>query len=206
MYRFFKRFFDIFSSFLLLIVISPLFIILVLIVAFNMGFPVFFVQKRCGKNMKDFYLIKFRTMKNLKDSSGNLLPDEERMTKFGNWLRSTSLDELPELINILIGDMSVIGPRPLPSKYNSYIRSEELKRFDVRGGLIAPDSIDESPFITWDKQFEYEARYAKELSFKNDIKIFFSVFRILFKRKSGNYGEYIRKPLDEERGNENENE
>lgn len=206
MYRlFFKRFFDLVLSLFFFILISPLFLILTILVMINMGFPVFFTQERSGKNQKAFKLIKFRTMKNDKDASGELLPDEVRQTKFGNWLRSTSLDELPELLNIIIGRMSIIGPRPLPVFYNPYYRESELNRFDVRGGLITPDAIDDTPIISWDKQFIYESEYAKNISFKNDFKIFFSVFKMLFKRKKENYGEYIRDSLDVERSGENEN-
>ena len=205
MYKFFKRFFDLFSATTLFIIISPLFVILSFLVGINLGFPIFFVQTRAGKNMKEFKLIKFRTMKNLKSSDGKFLPDEQRMTKFGNWLRSKSIDELPELLNIIIGDMSVIGPRPLPVNYNEYIKTSELPRFKVRGGLITPDSIDESPIISWDKQLDYEADYAKNLSFSKDLKIFFSVFKILFKRNKQNYGEFVRRPLSEERAKMKEN-
>ena len=118
MYKFFKRCFDFCSAALLFIVISPLFLLLVLLVRIKLGKPVFFCQVRSGKDRKPFKMIKFRTMTNEKDGAGNFLPDEQRLTKFGHWLRSTSLDELPELINIMKGDMSVIGPRPLQPKYD----------------------------------------------------------------------------------------
>lgn len=199
MYRFFKRFFDFISALFLLIVISPIFFALAILVRIKLGSPVFFTQSRAGKGMKPFGLMKFRTMTDLRDENGDLLPDEYRQTKFGSMLRSSSLDELPELIHIIKGDMSVIGPRPLPVRYNPYYREEELRRFDVRGGLITPDSVDESPVISWDKQLKYEADYAKNLSFTLDLKIFFSVFRILFKRQTGEYGSYVREELNVER-------
>lgn len=145
--------------------------------------------------------MKFRTMTNATDKDGNLLPDEERFTKFGRWLRSSSLDELPELFNIIIGDMSVIGPRPLPPAYNDYYRQEEMARFNVRGGLVTPDSVDSNPIISWDKQFEYDADYGKNLSLKKDLKIFIGVFHILFKRTETAYGEFVREPLNVERAN-----
>lgn len=198
-FRFFKRLFDIISASLLLLIISPLFILLIILVKFNIGSPVFFTQERTGMHQKRFKLIKFRTMTNEKDENGNLLPDENRQTKFGGLLRSSSLDELPELLCIIKGDMSVIGPRPLPSIYDAYYTKEELKRFEVRGGLIPPDSIDSSAVISWDKQFEYEANYAKNLSFKNDLNIFLNVFRIIFQRNKTDYGDFIRKPLNKER-------
>lgn len=198
-FRFFKRLFDIISASLLLLIISPLFILLIILVKFNIGSPVFFTQERTGMHQKRFKLIKFRTMTNEKDENGNLLPDENRQTKFGGLLRSSSLDELPELFCIIKGDMSVIGPRPLPPIYDVYYTKEELKRFEVRGGLIPPDSIDSSAVISWDKQFEYEANYAKNLSFKNDLNIFLNVFRIIFQRNKTDYGDFIREPLNKER-------
>lgn len=201
MFKFTKRAFDLCSSLALFIVISPLFIILAILVRVNLGSPIFFRQIRTGKDMKNFSIMKFRTMTNTKDKDGNLLPDEERFTKFGRWLRSSSLDELPELINIINGDMSVIGPRPLPPIYNGYYKPEEMARFKVRGGLVTPDSVDLNPVISWDKQFEYEADYGEHASFMKDLMIFIGVFRILFKRTETNYGEYVRQPLNVERAN-----
>ena len=138
-------------------------------------------------------------MTNACDSSGKLLPDHQRVTRFGRFLRSSSLDELPELINIIKGDMSVIGPRPLPPRYDSYYSEYEKKRFDVRGGLITPDSVDRSPIISWDKQLEYEADYAERGGLLLDLKIMVGVFRILFKRNTTGYGSFERRPLDVER-------
>lgn len=194
-FKCFKRCFDFMSALLLFIVISPVFAILCLLVRIKMGKPVFFKQIRSGKNRKLFSLIKFRTMTNKKDKNGNLLPDEMRQTKFGNFLRSTSLDELPELISIIMGHMSVIGPRPLPPIYDDYYSERELKRFEVRGGLLPPDSIEKSAIISWDKQLEYEASYAENLSLKNDLKILLSAIRIIFKRNETDYGSYVRLPL-----------
>lgn len=201
MYKVFKRIFDFVSALLLLIVISPVFLVLALLVRINLGQPIFFHQTRSGKGMKAFGMTKFRTMTDARDDQGNLLPDKERSTKFGKWLRSTSLDELPELLNIIKGEMSVIGPRPLYPRYNDYYTEEEKKRFLVRGGLITPDSVDPNPVISWDKQFQYEMDYAEHLSLKKDISIFVGVFRILFKRNTTNYGSYTRMPLDVERAN-----
>lgn len=201
MYKFCKRAFDLCSSLALLIVISPIIIILAVLVRVKLGSPILFRQVRTGKNMKNFSIMKFRTMTNATDKDGNLLPDEERFTKFGRWLRSSSLDELPELFNIIIGDMSVIGPRPLPPAYNDYYKQEEMARFNVRGGLVTPDSVDSNPIISWDKQFEYDADYGKNLSLKKDLKIFIGVFRILFKRTETAYGEFVRNPLNVERAN-----
>ena len=199
LFRLFKRMFDIISATLLLVVISPLFLIMMILVRFKLGTPVFFTQERTGMHQKKFKLIKFRSMTNEKDENGNLLPDEVRQTKFGGMMRSLSIDELPELLCIIKGDMSVIGPRPLPPTYDAYYTEKELKRFDVRGGLIPPDSVDPEAVISWDKQFEYEAKYAENLSLKNDLKIFFNVFKIIFQRRQTEYGNFVREPLNKER-------
>lgn len=199
MYKFFKRCFDFCSATLLFIIISPIFLVLMLLVRVKLGFPVFFCQIRSGKDKRPFKMIKFRTMTNEKDENGNLLPDEQRFTKFGHWLRSTSLDELPELINIIRGDMSVIGPRPLQPRYDNYYTERELKRFLVRGGLISPESIDKDPFISWDKQLEYDASYAENISLKEDCRIFWLVFRMLFYRYEEDLGGWTREGLDVER-------
>lgn len=172
---------------------------IMVMVRINLGSPIFFIQERTSLKQKRFKLIKFRTMTNETDSEGVLLPDEKRQTKFGSFLRSTSLDELPELICIIKGDMSVIGPRPLPPEYNKYYTKKELQRFTVRGGLIPPDSIDRSAVISWDRQLEYEADYAATLSLKNDLIILLNVFRIIFLRERLSYGSVVRKPLNEER-------
>lgn len=201
MYKIFKRSFDFCSALLLLIILSPLFLILILIVRVDMGPPVFFTQIRSGKQMKPFKLIKFRSMTDAHDENGNLLPDDKRVTKFGRAIRSSSLDELPELINIIKGDMSVIGPRSLPPVYDALYKPEEKDRFLVRGGLVPPDSVDLNPIISWDKQFEYEAEYGRNVSFRLDVKIFFAVFRTLFKRETVDYGSYVRPALNEERKN-----
>lgn len=199
LFRLFKRMFDIISATLLLVVISPLFLVMMILVRFKLGTPVFFTQERTGMHQKKFKLIKFRSMTNEKDENGNLLPDEARQTKFGGMMRSLSIDELPELLCIIKGDMSVIGPRPLPPTYDAYYTEKELKRFDVRGGLIPPDSVDPEAVISWDKQFEYEAKYAENLSLKNDLKIFFNVFKIIFQRRQTEYGNFVREPLNKER-------
>ena len=201
MYKVVKRDFDLISSLDLFIVISPLFLVLALLVRVNLGSPIFFRQMRSGKGMKPFGMIKFRTMTNDTDADGNLLPDEQRHTKFGKWLRSSSLDELPELLNIIKGDMSVIGPRPLPPIYDEYYTEEEKKRFLVRGGLITPDSVDPNPIISWDKQLAYEADYGNNICFNKDWTIFIGVFHILTSRTKTDYGEYVRPALNEERNN-----
>ena len=196
--KYVKRFLDIVFSGIALIFFSPIFFVLTILVVVLLGKPVFFRQRRTGKGMKNFEITKFRTMTEAKDTNGNYLPDEIRLTKFGRFLRSSSLDELPELLNILRGDMSFIGPRPLPPIYNKYYTEKENKRFDVRSGLVPPDSVNPQPVITWDKQFEYEATYADNITFIGDLKILIGVFRILFKRSTEDYG---RLPLNIEREN-----
>jgi len=199
MYKIVKRCFDFTSALLLFVVISPLFLVLMIMVRVKHGSPVFFKQQRTGMNFKPIMLMKFRTMSNATDADGNLLPDNQRLTKFGRWLRNSSLDELPELINIIKGDMAVIGPRPLLPEYNVYYKEREKHRFWVRGGLIPPESLHTDSFLTWDKQLEYEASYAENLSLSLDIKILFSVFKTMLKREEQDYGAYERKSLIEER-------
>lgn len=199
LYHYFKRLFDFISSFLLLLVVSPAFIILMILVRIKLGSPIFFKQERTGRNGRHFQMIKFRTMIDKKDNKGKQLPDDERLTPFGRFLRSKSIDELPELLNIIKGDMAVIGPRPIPSCYDPYYSERERLRFRVRGGLIPPDSIDPNPIISWDKQFEYEVEYANHLTFKSDLKIFLNAFRIVFQRSKTDYGSFIRPTLIEER-------
>lgn len=202
MYRIIKRLFDILSASLLFLVISPIFLILALLVRINLGSPIFFKQQRATKEGKPFYILKFRTMTEKKDEKGVLLPDEQRQTKFGILLRSSSLDELPELLNIIKGDMSVIGPRPLPVIYNDYYRENETARLNVRAGLIPPEVMHNNVYSTWEEQLTHEAEYAENLSFGLDVKVFFSVFKVLFKRLTNNYGEYVRQPLHIERKHE----
>lgn len=199
MYTVFKRCIDFTSASLLLLAISPLFLVLMILVRVKHGSPVFFRQQRTGRDFKPFMLIKFRTMSNATDTEGNLLPDNQRVTKFGLWLRNSSLDELPELINIIKGDMAVIGPRPLVTEYDPYYSEREKLRFTVRGGLIPPESLHTDSFITWDKQLEYEASYAENISLVLDMKILFSVFKTMLERGERDYGGYERKSLIDER-------
>lgn len=199
MYKVCKRIFDFTSSLLLFMIISPLFVVLMMLVWLKIGKPIFFKQKRSGQNMKPFYIVKFRTMTEDKDEKGNYLPDEVRLTAFGKFLRSSSLDELPELFSIICGDMSVIGPRPLPVTYNEFYSEREKKRFNVKGGLIPPEVLYDNVEPTWDEQLEYEACYAENLSCKLDLSIIVAVFRGIVKRYHNDYGEYVRNGLNEER-------
>ena len=183
-----KRCLDIILSLLAMIIFSPLFLIVMIGVRKGMGKPLFFKQRRIGKDEKCFDLYKFRSMTNATDSEGNLLPEKERLTRFGVALRSSSLDELPELLSILKGDMSFVGPRPLPTYYGPYFLPEERKRHKVRGGLIPPDSISLETTCDWETQFKYETEYADNVSLWRDIKVVLCTFIILLKRVKTNYG------------------
>lgn len=179
MYRhFFKRFLDFTLTLTGLICLSPVFLLLCVLVRVKLGSPIFFRQLRIGKNDRPFMMIKFRTMTDARDKNGNLLPDTERFTKFGNFLRNSSLDELPELINVLKGDMSLIGPRPLYPIYLPYYTKEEARRHDVRGGITGLAQVNGRALCRWKDRFAYDVRYVDELSFVNDMKI---LWRTLFK-------------------------
>lgn len=172
MYRkYFKRLFDIICSLLALIVLSPVLLITALLVRIKLGSPVIFKQKRPGLNEKIFTLYKFRTMTTQKDDQGNLLPDEIRLTKFGKMLRSTSLDELPELWNILKGNMSVVGPRPLLVEYLPLYDDNQKHRHDVRPGLTGLAQINGRNELDWKRKFQLDVDYSQHVTFLSDIKI-----------------------------------
>ncbi len=179
---FIKRLLDFFLSLLALLLLSPIFLFVALAVRVKLGAPVLFHQKRPGKNGKIFTLYKFRTMTDQKDAEGNLLPDEKRLTSFGKFLRSTSLDELPELFNILKGEMSIIGPRPLLVKYLPLYNETQRHRHDVRPGLTGLAQVNGRNAITWEKKFEYDVSYVNQLCFSLDVKIFFDTIRSVLKR------------------------
>lgn len=180
MYKYIKRFFDIFSSFLALVVLSPILLILIVVGAFVMKGNPFFTQQRPGKNEKIFKLIKFRTMTNAKDKDGNLLPDADRLTKYGEFLRNTSLDELPELINILKGDMSVIGPRPLLVEYIPRYNAHQHRRHEVRPGLSGWAQVNGRNTVSWEDKFDMDVEYVDNYNLVMDIKILFmTVFNVL---------------------------
>lgn len=200
MYKLFKRCFDTVAALLLCIIISPLLLVIAIVVTIQMGWPFYFTQIRTTKDKREFKLMKFRSMSNAKDENGNLLPDEKRRTKFGNWLRATSLDELPELLNIIKGDMAVIGPRPLLPQVNKYFKESEMDRFNVLGGLIPPEVQYHQTNPSWDEQLGWESEYGRNCSFGTDIKILISVFVVLFKRNKEGFGAVTRKSLASERG------
>ncbi len=186
--KFFKRVIDFTLSLLALAVLSPILIVLIIVGAIAMGGNPFFTQLRPGKidpktgKEKIFRLIKFRTMSNKKDKDGNLLPDDVRLNKYGRILRSTSLDELPELINIVKGDMSIVGPRPLLVEYLQYYTQEERHRHDVRPGLTGWAQVNGRNAIDWDTKLGFDVEYIKNITFKNDVKILFITVGKVFKR------------------------
>lgn len=180
--RFVKRFLDAFLSTGAIIVLSPVLLILTILGAVKMKGNPFFTQKRPGWHEKIFKLIKFRTMDNRKDKDGKLLPDEVRLNAYGRFLRSTSLDELPELINILTGDLSIIGPRPLLVEYLPWYTEEEHHRHDVRPGLTGWAQVNGRNSVDWDKRFQLDLEYVREISFELDLKIFFMTIQKVFNR------------------------
>lgn len=177
-----KRLFDIVCALGGLIILSPVLIICALLIRVNLGSPIFFRQKRIGKNNKEFEMIKFRSMKDAFDKNGNALPDEERMTKLGKVLRSLSLDELPELINILKGDMSLIGPRPLLVQYLTLYNERQIRRHEVLPGLTGWAQVNGRNSLSWSEKFELDVEYVEKWSLSFDIKIFFLTFYKVFKR------------------------
>lgn len=181
--KYIKRILDLILSLMALIVLMPLMIIIGILVRINLGSPIIFKQKRPGKNEKIFTLYKFRTMTDKRDIDGNLLPDEYRLTKFGKFLRSTSLDELPELINIIKGDMAIVGPRPLLVEYLPYYTEEEKHRHDVRPGLTGLAQVNGRNEISWEEKLKYDTEYIKEISFYSDLKIIFKTIKKTIKRK-----------------------
>lgn len=180
--KFFKRFFDIVLSLIAIIILSPVYLIISVLVLIFMGWPILFKQPRPGKNEKIFNMYKFRTMTNKKDKDGNLLSNEKRLTKFGNLLRKTSLDELPEIFCILIGKMSIVGPRPLHVEYLEYYNEEQKHRHDVRPGLTGWAQANGRNSITWAEKFKYDIYYVKNLSLILDIKIIFMTIKQVFCR------------------------
>lgn len=182
MYRkYIKRLLDIVLSFIAIIILLPIYAIISILVLIFMGWPILFKQQRPGKNEKIFNMYKFRTMTNKKDENGNLLPDKERLNKFGKFLRSTSLDELPELFCILTGKMSFIGPRPLLVKYLQYYTEEESHRHDVRPGLTGWAQVNGRNLVNWEERFKYDIEYVKNISFIMDIKVILKTIKVVFK-------------------------
>lgn len=178
----FKRALDVTLSFSALIVLSPVLLVLIVLGAIKMKGNPFFTQLRPGKDEKIFRLIKFRTMTCEKDENGELLPDEKRLTGYGKLLRATSLDELPELINILVGDMSIVGPRPLLMKYLPLYNQEQRRRHEVRPGLTGYAQIHGRNAITWEEKFSYDVEYVDSITFWGDVKILLGTVMAVLKR------------------------
>ncbi len=169
--KYFKRALDIFCGLAAMLVFWWLYVLVAILVRIKLGSPVLFRQERPGKNEKVFKLYKFRTMTDARDENGNLLPDEVRLTKFGRALRATSLDELPEVFNILKGEMSVIGPRPLTIQYLPYYSEEERRRHDVRPGLSGLAQVNGRNFIDWDHRLALDVQYVKKITLLGDLRI-----------------------------------
>ena len=188
---FVKRLLDITISLIALFFLLPLMSLIYLLVIINLGSPAFFLQERVGKDNKIFKMIKFRTMKNSTDKNGSLLSDNERVTKFGGFLRSFSLDELPELINILKGDMSLVGPRALLVQYLGLYNDEQIRRHEVLPGLTGWAQINGRNSITWSEKFKLDVWYVDNWSLWLDIKIFFLTFWKVLKREGINQSESV---------------
>lgn len=180
--KYMKRLLDILLSLTILIVLSPLLLVLSILVRSKLGSPIFFQQERPGLHEKIFTMYKFRTMTDKRDAEGNLLPDKDRLTKFGKLLRATSLDELPEFFNILKGDMSFIGPRPLLVSYLPYYTETEALRHTVRPGLTGLAQVSGRNFLDWDRRLAKDVEYVKGLSFQMDLKVLFLTVKVVFDR------------------------
>lgn len=181
--RFLKRPLDCSLSTGALIVLSPILLVLTAVGAVEMGGNPFFTQLRPGRDGKIFKLIKFRSMNNKKDKNGNLLPDKERLTKYGKWIRSTSLDELPELFNIVKGDMAIIGPRPLAVEYLPYYNEQERHRHDVRAGLTGLAQVNGRNALQWEDRFRYDVEYVENITPAMDLKILFKTVEKVWKKE-----------------------
>ena len=183
--RFFKRALDIFCSLMALLVFWWLYVIVAILVRVKLGSPVLFTQERPGKDEKIFKLYKFRTMTDARDEKGNLLSDDVRLTKFGKLLRSTSLDELPEVFNILKGDMSIIGPRPLLVKYLPLYNEEQKRRHEVRPGLSGYAQVNGRNSVSWEEKFRMDVEYVDHVTFMGDVKIILGTVLKAFVKREG---------------------
>ena len=182
-YKYIKRILDIISSLLAIIILSPLLAVTAVLVKTKLGSPVLFKQERPGKDEKIFTLMKFRTMTDERDENGELLPDEVRLTKFGKFLRSTSIDELPELFNVLKGDMSVIGPRPLLVEYIPRYNEHQHRRHEVRPGLSGWAQVNGRNTVSWEDKFDMDVHYVDNYSFAMDVKILFMTVLNVIKKE-----------------------
>lgn len=183
--KYFKRPIDMICALLAIVVFGWLYILVAILVRVKLGSPVLFKQERPGKDEKIFKLYKFRTMTDAKDAEGNLLPDEVRLTKFGKWLRATSLDELPEAFNILKGDMSVLGPRPLLVKYLPLYSEEQHRRHEVRPGLSGYAQVHGRNTVSWEEKFKMDVEYVDRITFRGDVKIIWNTVMKAFVKREG---------------------
>ena len=183
--KYFKRLIDIIFSLIAIILLSWLYIIVAILVRIKLGSPVLFTQDRPGKDEKIFKMYKFRSMTSETDENGNLLPDDVRLTKFGKWLRSTSLDELPELFNILKGDMSLIGPRPLLVQYLPLYNEKQKRRHEVTPGLSGLAQVNGRNTLSWEDKFNYDVEYVDNITFLGDVKIICLTIIKAFVKKEG---------------------
>ena len=184
--KYLKRPLDVFLSMGALLVFSPVFLTIAILVRINIGSPVFFQQKRPGRDGNIFTMYKFRTMTNEKDEFGNFLSDEERLTPFGSRMRESSLDELPELINIIRGDMSIVGPRPLLVKYLSRYSKRQARRHEVRPGITGLAQVHGRNSISWEEKFEWDIEYVDRISFIGDVKILIDTIKTVLKHEGIN--------------------
>lgn len=181
--KYVKRTVDFLLSLVSIIILSPVLLILAVVVRIKMGNPIVFSQSRPGINGKIFKMYKFRTMTNEKDENGNLLPDEMRLNKFGAFLRSTSLDELPEIFNILKGDMAIVGPRPLLVEYLPLYTGKQARRHEVRPGMTGYAQVNGRNELSWEKKFELDVEYVDNVTFVNDLRIIFKTVKTVLKRE-----------------------
>lgn len=210
--KFVKRFLDVVLSITALIVLFIPLLITALVVRIKLGSPIFFTQERIGMNEKSFKILKFRSMTNERDANGELLPDAQRLTKFGKLLRATSIDELPALLNIIKGDMSIVGPRPLPVLYKPYFKKEERIRHTVRGGLTGLAQIRGRNNLSWEEKFGYDIEYVNHTSFLYDVRIVVeTIGKVLLRKDVGVRGiqgagdlNKLRKDMVEEQDLSNE--
>lgn len=203
--KYIKRILDIIISALAIIILMPVYLIISLLVAIFMGFPILFKQERVGENEKNFNIYKFRTMTNKKNKNGTLLPDSERVTKFGRFLRKTSLDELPELFQILKGNMSLVGPRPLLVRYLPYYNERERKRHNIKPGLTGLAQINGRNSLQWEDRFDLDVKYMENVSFLLDCKIvILTIKKVIFSENIILAGEGKIKAFDVYRKEQNE--
>lgn len=195
--RFIKRPLDCILSTIALVVLSPLLFVIAVLIKKDMGSPILFKQHRIGLNNKEFSMYKFRSMTDARDENGVFLPDDQRITKLGNFIRKTSIDELPSLLNIIKGDMAIIGPRPLPTRYLKRYTAEQLRRHEVRPGLSNPSTTNGRNTQTWEQQFAGDVWYVDNVSFATDMKSIFDTVKVVLKKEGataedgGARGEFI---------------